>query len=306
MLLHPNAICASAMLLIFLFGCSAPRTPIHVSTSNPPSSSDGSSMAIRQQIRLRTCETCAVLGEVRSAEGFYGVATSLPEVQKNKMKVNKSWHQGCPVALSELSYLVLTHWGFDGEVKVGELVVHRRLALTVLNACADLFAAHYPIEKMVLIENYSGSDDLSMADNNSSAFNCRAITGKPGVFSKHSYGGALDINPLQNPYVAPKSAALVAMGWDAVENKGEFLRRKGYAAPSPAWQFCTERPADCLVLPPAAAVNVDRRQKMPGYLDADGAAVKAFTHRGFEWGGNWSSLLDYQHFEYDTTLLLKQ
>jgi hypothetical protein len=288
-------------MILFLFGCSE---VVSSATYSPTQTSEVSSLTINQQIQLLTAAAQEVIGEVRTPEGFYAIATSLPEAIKKQMLIKKSWHQGCPVELSNLSYVVLTHWGFNGQLKVGELVVHRKLALPVMHTFADLFAEHYPIEKMELIENYAASDDRSMAANNSSAFNCRDISGKPGVFSKHSYGSAIDINPLLNPYVAPKSDALTAMGWDSVENKGEFLCRNGYDAPSPALKFCTERPSDCFVLPPTAAEYADRSKKVPGYLHADSAAVKAFTDQGFDWGGNWSSLLDYQHFEYANARLM--
>jgi hypothetical protein len=177
------------------------------------------------------------------------------------------------------------------------------LTIIILNTFADLFGNHYPIEKMKLIENYATSDDRSMAANNSSTFNCQDINGKPGVFSQHSYGGAININPRLNPYIVPKSDALTTMGWDDVENKGEFLQRNGYDATSPAFKFCSERPSDFLVLPPTAAEYSDRSKNVPGYLHANSAAVKAFTNQGFDWGGNWSSLLDYQHFEYNSARL---
>lgn len=288
----------TTIMLLFLVAC--------FTTDLSFGDSGASSVNIDQEILFRTSGSQEVMGELRTPEGFYGIATTLPKAVEEQMRLKKSWKQGCPVGLSDLGYLVLTHWGYDGQVKVGELVVHRKLVLPVIRIFADLFAARYPIEKMELIENYDASDDRSMEANNSSAFNCRDITGKPGVFSKHSYGGAIDINPLQNPYISPMNDSLKAMDWDQVEAKGEFLRRNGFDTVSPVLSFCTERPADCLVLPPAAAVYVDRSKKVPGYLHSDSTAVKAFTDRGFDWGGNWSRLLDYQHFEYGSEKLLSQ
>ncbi len=64
-----------------------------------------------------------------------------------------------------------------------------------------LFEARFPIQRMLLVDEYEGDDDRSMAANNTSAFNCREVTGRPGVWSEHSYGRAIDINPIQNPYV---------------------------------------------------------------------------------------------------------
>lgn len=299
MKLRTNIICYStAIIILFLSGCSATDIPLRAS--------EGPSISIEQEIHLRTAGSHEVIGELQTVEGFYAIATTLPVAVEKQMRLKKSWKQGCPVGLSDLSYLVLTHWGFDGQVKVGELVVHRKLALPTINTFADLFAARYPIEKMELIENYNASDDRSMEANNSSAFNCRDITGKPGIFSKHSYGGAIDINPLQNPYIAPRSNALKALGWDTIEGKDEFLRHNGYDTVSPVLSFCTARPNDCLVLPTIAREYIDRSKKVMGYLHTYSAAVKAFTDQGFDWGGNWSRLLDYQHFEYDSAKLLSE
>ena len=259
---------------------------------------------VEQQIRSDLAGQQERIVEYRAVNGFFGMALAVPATVSTFMQTRNSWRQGCPVPISDLSYLKLTHWGFDGMPRVGELVVHKKLALPVVKAFADLFAVRFPIERMELIDQYDGSDDRSMAANNSSAFNCRDITGKPGQFSKHSYGGAVDINPLQNPYVSPKNEVLTAMGWDGSEDKGIFLGRNGYGGPSPAFTFCTTRPSDCLVLPPQGAVYVDRSLPVMGYLLPGSAAVKAFTERGFDWGGTWGRLLDYQHFEYDTAKLL--
>lgn len=290
-------ICCSILSMMLLIGCAA----------DAGRRADGVSPGIvEQEIRLRTSGAHEVVGELRSPEGFYGIATVLPEVVSEQMLLKKSWKEGCPVALADLSYLVLTHWGFDGKPKIGEMVVHRKLALPVISAFADLFAAHYPIEKMELIDVYDASDDLSMEANNSSSFNCRDIVGKPGMFSKHSYGGAIDINPLLNPYVSPGNVPLTAMGWDGIEDKGIFLSNNGYDTSSPALTFCYQRPADCLVLPAAGTAHVDRSLAMPGYLLPGSPAVTAFTGRSFDWGGSWGRLLDYQHFEYDTAKILQK
>jgi hypothetical protein len=243
--------------------------------------------------------------EFHSPDGFFAMAQAIPMEIEEQMRLKKSWKIGCPVALTDLSYLLLTHWSFDGKPRVGQLVVHRELAFPVIKAFAALFAAHYPIERMELIEKYDADDDRSMAANNTSAFNCRDVTGKPGVCSKHSYGGAIDINPIQNPYITPQNDPLKVMGWDGSEDKGMFLRHSGYDAKSPVYTFCTKRPGDCLVLPPAAIAHAVRNTSSPGQLLPGSAAVKAFTDRGFDWGGSWLRLLDYQHFEYDSAKLQK-
>ena len=111
-----------------------------------------------------------------------------------------SWRPGCPVPLEDLRLLNLDHWGFDGGIHRGELVVHRDQVGPVLHVMGQLYDARFPIERMQLVDVYGGDDERSMAANNTSAFNCRAVSGRPGVWSQHAYGWAVDLNPVQNPY----------------------------------------------------------------------------------------------------------
>ncbi|WP_352418927.1 M15 family metallopeptidase [Proteiniborus sp.] len=119
---------------------------------------------------------------------------------KEKM-IRVSWKEDSPVKLEDLAYINVTYWGFDNAEHVGEMIVHEKLALEVLEIFKELYEARFSIEKIVLIDEYDANDDLSMADNNTSAFCSREVTGKKGVFSEHSYGVAIDINPIQNPYI---------------------------------------------------------------------------------------------------------
>ena len=134
------------------------------------------------------------------AEAFHGTQGPVPEALAIRMREH-SWRQGCPTAIAELAYLRLSYLGFDGAVHTGELVVHKELAVDVLSIFKALFTMRFPIEKMKVIDDYLGDDDASMADNNTSAFNCRFVAGKPGVYSKHSSGHAIDLNPRTNPMV---------------------------------------------------------------------------------------------------------
>lgn len=115
-------------------------------------------------------------------------------------QLHASWRQGCPVAVSDLRLIEVEHWGYDDVVRTGEIVVAAELASQVVDIFEDLYKARFPIQRMELIEEYGGDDDSSMAANNTSGFNCREVTGG-GSFSEHSYGRAIDINPLVNPYV---------------------------------------------------------------------------------------------------------
>jgi hypothetical protein len=104
------------------------------------------------------------------------------------------------VPLEDLRLLTLRHWGFDGRVRRGELVVHEDEARPVVRAFRELFRARFRIERMELVDAYDGDDERSMAANNTSAFNCRGVPGST-AWSEHAYGRAIDINPIQNPEV---------------------------------------------------------------------------------------------------------
>ena len=112
-----------------------------------------------------------------------------------------TWHEGCPVGPEDLRQLTLSYWNFDRKPENGVLIVNREVAQEVAQLFRDLFRHGFMIEKMSPVEEYGGSDDASMAANNTSAFNCRDVTGQPGKFSNHSWGRAIDINPLTNPYI---------------------------------------------------------------------------------------------------------
>jgi hypothetical protein len=112
-----------------------------------------------------------------------------------------SWRPGCPVPLSQLRYVQVSHMGFDGRERTAELVVHQDVANAVIIAFKLMWDEGFPIERMRLVDDYGGNDDASMAANNSSAFNCRRVAGS-STWSQHSYGRAIDLNPVQNPYVS--------------------------------------------------------------------------------------------------------
>ena len=112
-----------------------------------------------------------------------------------------TWRPGCPVAPEDLRRVELDFLGFDGQLQRGALVVHRDLTDEVVAVFAELLELRYPIERMRTVEIYPGAEDeLSMRDNNTSAFNCRPLPGGTG-WSRHAYGRAVDVNPLINPYI---------------------------------------------------------------------------------------------------------
>jgi poly-gamma-glutamate synthesis protein (capsule biosynthesis protein) len=111
-----------------------------------------------------------------------------------------SWKEGCPVRLEDLRYVQVSYRGFDGRIRTGELVVHADVVEVTIALFGDWFVLRYPIERMTLVDDFDGDDDLSMAANNTSAFNCRRVAGTDR-WSEHAYGMAIDVNPVQNPYV---------------------------------------------------------------------------------------------------------
>ena len=157
--------------------------------------------------------------------------------------------------LADLRLLSVSHWGFDGAPRQGEVVVAASVADDIVGVFRTLFDARFPIESIRLIDEFGGDDDRSMAANNTSAFNCRAATGSTR-WSEHAYGTALDINPIQNPYVTSSGR----------------------------------------VLPPEGAAHTNRDSATTGLITADGPVVAAFRDIGWGWGGDWSSGKDYQHF----------
>jgi hypothetical protein len=112
-----------------------------------------------------------------------------------------SWRAGCPVPLRRLRLITLRYWGFDREAHLGRLVVHRDSARKIVAVFRRLYHVSFPIRRMRLVDYYGARDRTSMEHDNTSAFNCRWRAGQPGVWSMHAYGKAIDINPVENPYV---------------------------------------------------------------------------------------------------------
>jgi hypothetical protein len=166
-----------------------------------------------------------------------------------------SWHAGCPVPLSGLRYLRVGYYGFDRAPHVGELVVAASAVPAVHGAFRTLFAARFPIRRMRLVDDYGASDYASIAADNTSAFNCREVTGG-STWSEHAYGRAIDVNPIENPYVYK----------------------------------------DGTTTHPASRPYLNRRRHRRGMAYHGGVLVRAFAGEGWGWGGDWPRPTDYQHF----------
>lgn len=196
-----------------------------------------------------------LISNLAVAATFTSSIQPIPKQIQAKM-IPSVWHKGCPVPLNHLRYVQLSYWGFDRKSHRGELIVNKELASEVVEIFNVLYQNHFPIERMELMDQYGGDDNLAMANNNTSAFNCRAVTNRPGEFSQHSYGRAIDINTLINPFVSKNS-----------------------------------------VVPPKGAPYANRKNKVPGMIHKGDKVYQAFIDRGWDWGGNWYDVQDYQHFE---------
>ena len=116
-----------------------------------------------------------------------------------------SWRPGCPVAPAQLRRLRVSYWGFDGRAHTGTLIVHASVVGDLTKVFRRLYLAEFPIRRMRSVDAYGASDDRSMAADNTSAFNCRFVSGT-SRWSMHAYGKAVDVNPVENPYSpAPES-----------------------------------------------------------------------------------------------------
>lgn len=147
---------------------------------------------------------------VPPAKGAAGVPAFEFTVQKvDATMLAASWRPGCPVGLDALRRIRLTYWGYDGKRKWGELIVARSVLGEIEVIFKRFYDVRYQIARMQRVEAFGGSDARSMRYNNTSAFNCRPVTGGTS-WSEHSYGAAIDVNPIQNPYVKGSYVAPLA------------------------------------------------------------------------------------------------
>ena len=173
-----------------------------------------------------------------------------------------SYGDGCTIPVEDLRYIHVLHKDIDGVTHEGEMVCNKKIAADLIEIFEELYEASYPIEKMVLVDEFGADDELSMRANNSSSFNYRLISGTEDI-SVHGEGLAVDINPLYNPFVT-------------VTEDGE-----DFVEPDTAWDY------------------VDRDWDFPYKIEEDDLCVKLFKEHGFVWGGDWIEEQDYQHFEKD-------
>jgi hypothetical protein len=239
-----------AALMLVMVGCtSAPPAEVEMRTASP-----SPSPTLEPDPEP---EVSASPAQVR----FAGRIRPLPLSLQREMR-GTTWRPECPVPLEDLRLLRFNHWGFDGEIKRGPMVVHRDVAEDVLWAFRQLFEAGFPIKRVGLAREYVPErfePEYSSRRSVTAGFNCRPVLtprGPGSSFSRHAYGLAIDINPLQNPYVTADG----------------FVRNR------------------------EARRYVDRSRRLQGMIHDGDVVVRAFAEIGWTWGGRWSGDKDYMHF----------
>lgn len=147
------------------------------------------------ELEVRQIRTVDVLDPPAGPEFVFTIA-SVPE----DVAVRSTWSESCPVAIDDLRYVTVSHFGFDGEFHTGELMVNARVADDIVEVFRALHEARYPIEEMMILSADAVEAPPTGDRNNTSAFECRTAVGSDS-FSQHAYGLAIDVNPFQNPYV---------------------------------------------------------------------------------------------------------
>ena len=151
---------------------------------------------------LPSCQCDSIEGKKDCYPQFVSEVLPIPHLMQEKMK-GLSWEEECPVPLENLRLLRVLHWTETDRVQWGELIFHKGVVRDAQKAFAKLYDAKFPIHQITPAHMYNGSDEESMVANNTVAFNCRKseVSRK---WSEHSYGEAVDINPLWNPWVKGK------------------------------------------------------------------------------------------------------
>ncbi len=194
------------------------------------------------------------------------------EPLSDEVVARSTWHEGCPVAREDLRHLTVSHWGFEGNVHTGELIVHARYATGIVDVFRTAFEVEYPIEQLRIVAPSDISTEVAASraagepvggdGNGSGAYACRS-TVSSSRWSEHASGLAIDLNPFHNPYI------------------------KVSANRSPR------------LVPAMSQHYLDRSWVRRGMLTADHPVVQAFADIGWEWGGDWESAKDWMHFSHN-------
>ncbi|CAH6824253.1 Peptidase_M15_4 domain-containing protein [Vibrio chagasii] len=205
----------------------------------------------------------------------YGQVAPVSQWQCDMMKKNKVLSSGAPVGCERLSKVDFDFINFKGETQQGNMIVLDVIASSVEQIFLALKQRNFPLHSARLMREFNGDDNASMDANNSSAFNARPITGGGG-WSKHAYGVAIDINPVQNPFLAFDSNGTITV--KPSQSATSYVNRTRFRARN----------------------DIERR----GMAED---VVELFAHHGFMiWGGDWNSPIDTQHFEVGSRKFVNQ
>jgi hypothetical protein len=242
----------TALLFVFLVTLSCTSAPAR-EAARPASAAADPSPAPEPDARLTEPDP--------PRPAFDGRAWRLPYALRDRMR-GTTWKPGCPVPLDDLQLIRFDYWDFDGLDRRGPMVVHKDVAEDVLWVFERLFRARFPIKKVALAREFVPEEfeaRISSPRSVTASFNCRPVVtplGPADEFSDHAYGLAIDINPVQNPYVTADG----------------FVRNRK-----------SER-------------YLDRSRDLPGMIHDGDVVVRSFAAIGWSWGGRWNGGKDYMHF----------
>ena len=151
----------------------------------------------------------AVIAAVVSAlTPYHSSIKPLPASVKSELVRGHYWHKGCPTSLSDLRLLRVTYRGFDKHNHTGQMVVNKTAAPKLAQVFHRLYLLHFPIHHMSVAETYGVNGKPSKEPDPTGSFECRDAVPSPcsggnstGNWSNHAYGMAVDVNPVENPYV---------------------------------------------------------------------------------------------------------
>jgi hypothetical protein len=246
------------VLAVVLAACASPDEPAPPKAAQAPATGPTATTP-----SPTTGPTGAEHGEPVERSGFHGKIDELPTGLAAEMR-GTTWHPGCPVPLDGLRLLHFNYWGFGGNLLRGPMVVNATVAEDVLWVFRQLYDARFPIKRVDLStpfhpEAFAQHRRIDSKRSVTASFNCRPVVtalGPGDDYSQHSYGLAIDLNPLQNPYVTTDG----------------FVRNR------------------------AAEPYTDRSRHLEGMIHEGDVVFRSFAGIGWSWGGNWSGDKDYMHF----------
>jgi len=191
-------IVAGLAVLGVLAACGGPGGDPSVGGSSTASTTTASEPTTAKPTTAASTAEPAPPSSDPSAAALPPFASTVEPVTIERLGV--TWRPGCPVDPADLRLVTVTYATFDGRAATGEIVLNAQVVDDVVAAFAEVYDARFPIRRMVTMEVYAGVDGAAGRANNSSGFNCRNVR-VTDRWSQHSYGFAVDINPLENPYL---------------------------------------------------------------------------------------------------------